>query len=242
MAEHKELYIWSLEESVRLNERDAWRESHRENCDCARAMERAIAENYSDNCLHNCIQPIIDRYGFNRVNWVLANTVKQHSQDGRFSQDNKLWARRFHIPQDGHNWHFSVESHPGLTDLLIGQARKAWQALGLFDSSYCISEKEAQIDYTGKVVVIDPSIFKDQYKTPDDQLFLAEGGFGCQPNARGRKVFGQFLKDGEQTHYHRSDIIGVLKDEYLPQWAQEKLAELTAPDEGQSEGMTMGGM
>ena len=91
-------------------------------------------------------------------------------------------------------------------------------------------------------MVIDPAIFTDEYKTPDDQLFLAEGGFGCQPNARGRKVFGQFLKDGEQTHYQRSDIIGVLKDEYLPQWAQEKLAELTAPDEEPSEGMTMGGI
>ena len=242
MAEHKILYIWSLEEAVRLGERDQWRESHRENCDCARAIERAIAENYSDNCLHDCIQPVIERYGFNRLNWVLANTVMQHSQDGRFAEDNKRWARSFHVPRDDHNWHFSVESHPGLTNLLIGQARKAWQALGLFDSSHCISERDGQIDYTGKVVVIDPNIFKDQYKTPEDQLFFAEGGFGCQPNARGRKVFGQFLKDGEQTHYQRSDIIGVLKDEYLPEWAQEKLAELTAPDEGQSEGMTMGGI
>lgn len=129
-----------------------------------------------------------------------------------------------------------------MTNLLIGQARKAWQDLGLFDSSHCISEKDGQIDYAGKVVVINPNLFKDQYKTPDDQLFLAEGGFGCQPNSRGRKVFGQFLKDGEQTHYQRSDIIGVLKDEYLPEWAQEKLAELTAPDDGPAEEITMGGM
>ena len=242
MAENKSLYPWSLSEAVSLGERDQWRESHRENCDCARAIERAIADNYYDNSLHDCVQPIIEQYGFNRVNWVLANTVMQHSQDGRIAEDNKCWARSFHIPRDDNNWHFSVESHPGLTNLLIGQARKAWQDLGLFDSSHCISEKDGQIDYAGKVVVINPNLFKDQYKTPDDQLFLAEGGFGCQPNSRGRKVFGQFLKDGEQTHYQRSDIIGVLKDEYLPEWAQEKLAELTAPDDGPAEEITMGGM
>ena len=92
------------------------------------------------------------------------------------------------------------------------------------------------------MVVINPYIFKDEYKTPEDQLFLAESGFGCRPDSRGRKVFGQFLKDGEKTHYQRSDIVGILKDEYLPEWAKEKLDELTPLNEDESEGMTMGGM
>ena len=44
MAEHKSLYIWSLEEAVRLDERDQWRESHRENCDCAKTAEDGLEE------------------------------------------------------------------------------------------------------------------------------------------------------------------------------------------------------
>ena len=36
-------------------------------------------------------------------------------------------------------------------------------------------------------------------------------------------MFGEFLKDGERTHYLRDEIIGVLKDEHLPAWAEEKL-------------------
>ena len=135
-----------------------------------------------------------------------------------------------------------MESHPGLTNLVINEARRAWQELGLFDRTHCLSEKDGELDYTDKVVVINPYIFKDEYKTPEDQLFLAKSGFGCSPNSRGRKVFGQFLKDGEKTHYQRSDIVGILKDEYLPEWAREKLDELARLNEDESEGMTMGGM
>lgn len=239
MSEHKPLYIWSLDYAVRSNERDLWRESYRENCDCARAIERAISENYHDNSLDDCVQPIIERYGFDRVNWVLANTIQEKQDDGRFSQENKAWAKGFYIPHDDVRWHFCVEAHPGLTDIFTNQARKAWQALGLFDASQCESEKDGQLDYEGKVLVLKGDVLKDRYKTPEDQLFLADGGFGCRPNSRGRKVFGKFLKDGEDTHFYREDFAGILKDEYLPDWAREKLNELQPPGESESPGMTM---
>lgn len=239
MSEHKPLYIWSLDYAVRSNERDLWRESYRENCDCARAIERAINENYRDNCLNDCIQPIIERYGFDRVNWVLANTIQEKREDGRFSQENKAWAKSFYLPQDDVRWHFCVEAHPGLTNIFTNQARRAWQALGLFDASHCESEKDGQLDYKGKVLVLKGNVLKDRYKTPEDQLFLADGGFGCRPNSRGRKVFGKFLKDGEDTHFYREDFAGILKDEYLPDWAGEKLNELQPPEESESSGMMM---
>ena len=240
MQEHKPLYLYSREEALRHGERDQWRNSYRENCDCARAIERAIAENYRDNCLGNCAGSILDRYGFTRVNWVLANTIQQKSYDGRFSEDNKRWARQFYIPNDDIRWHFTVESHPGLTNLFVEQVLDAWQSLGLFDASHCLPDDNDQ-DYTGKVVVIDPNILKDKYKTPEDQLFLAEGGFGASPNSRGRKVYGCFLKDGEKAYYNRDEILGVLKEEFLPEWAAEKLDELENTAE-ESAGMTMGGM
>ncbi len=239
MSEHKPLYIWSLDYAVRSNERDLWRESYRENCDCARAIERAISENYQDNSLDDCTKPIIDRYGFDRVNWVLANTIQEKSDDGRFSQENKAWAKGFYIPKDDVRWHFCVEAHPGLTDIFTNQARRAWQALDLFDASHCESEKDGQLDYEGKVLVLKGSVLKDRYKTPEDQLFLADGGFGCRPNSRGRKVFGKFLKDGEDTHFYREDFAGILKDEYLPDWAKEKLNELQPPEEPEGPGMMM---
>ena len=91
-------------------------------------------------------------------------------------------------------------------------------------------------------MILKPSVLKDEFKASDYQLFYAESGFGCSPTASGRKVFGKFLKDGENTSFNRSNFLGVIKDECIPEWAAEKLAELEPPDEDESEGITMGGM
>ena len=91
MAEHKSVYLWSLQEAQKLNEVDLWRESYKENCTCARAIEQCIDENYADNRLNtDAAKGIIDRFGFNRVNWVLANTIQRKDFDGRISQATRL--------------------------------------------------------------------------------------------------------------------------------------------------------
>lgn len=133
---------------------------------------------------------------------------------------------------------YCVDHEPALVNAFTNRVRKALQDLGLFDSSHCEPEQDGQLDYEGKVLVLKSHVLKDQYKTPDNQLFFAESGFGCAPNARGRKVYGRFLKDGEETHFNRQEFIGILKDEHLPEWAVEKLRELYPPEEEDS-GMTM---
>lgn len=242
MQNYKPLYLWSLEDAIRSNEKELWRESYKENCDCARKIERAITDayNYGKSCLDACAKPVIEQYGFDRVNWVLANTVQQKNEDGRFSQENKAWARQIYIPHDEVRWHFCVESHPGLTDIFINESRKLCESLGLFNAEQCESEKDGQLEYEGKVLVLKGSSLREQYKKPEYQLFLAESGFGCHPNARGRKVFGKFLIDGEETHFQRSDFIGILKDEYLPDWAKDNLAEIQSSCENDE--IVMGGI
>lgn len=228
MAEHKSVYLWSLSEAKKLGEVDLWRESYKENCSCARAIEKCIENGYKDNCLNtDAAKDIIDTFGFNRVNWVLANTIQRKAADGRFSPENKSWAKNLYIPKDETAWHFEVDSHPGLTDLFVNRIRKEWQALGLFDRSHCTEET----DYEGKLLVMNPSTLKDQYKTPDFQLFFATSGFGCDPTKLGTAVYGFFLKDDEHTNFRRSDFIGVIKDECIPEWAQEKLQSM----QGQTE-------
>lgn len=50
-----------------------------------------------------------------------------------------------------------------------------------------------------------------------------------QPHAIGRSVRCTCLGDGEMTRWNRDEFIGVLDEKYLPDWAREKLMELTAP-------------
>ncbi len=227
MAEHKKLYIYSEAEARDYHELDLWQESHKGNCKCARAIEDAISRSFDGRTLQSdCAAGIIAQFGFNRVNFVLANTIREKSHDGRFSPGNKDWSQTICVPRNDSNWAFAVDSHPAVLDGFINLTRKAWAELGLYDQSHCTDPKEEPQDYTGKVLVVSPHWLKDQYKTPEFQLFYAESGFGCSPTASGRKVFGQFLYDGEQTHLDRGDFVGILKEELLPEWAQEKLAEI----------------
>ena len=46
--------------------------------------------------------------------------------------------------------------------------------------------------------------------------------------------------DGETARWNREDFVGILKDEFLPEWAKPKLAELQAQE--QTDAPTMGGM
>lgn len=236
MAKHISVYPWSQQEAQKLGEVDRWRESYKENCTCARAIEQAISENYSDNHLNtDMAKDIIERFGFNRVNWVLANTIQRKVDDGRISQSNKEWAAGFYIPNDDVQWHYEVDSHPGLTDLFVNRVRQEWQSLGLFDRSHCSEED----DYEGKLLILSPSTLKDEYKTPEDQLFFATSGFGCDPSKMGTAVYGFFVKDEEHTHFRRSDFIGVIKAECIPEWASEKLAVMNSDE---SENIAIGGM
>lgn len=132
---------------------------------------------------------------------------------------------------------YSVDSHPAVLDGFINAMRREYAALNLWDNTHC--NGKSGLDYTGKVMVLDPSHLKDEYKTPESQLILCRHGFGCSPESSGRKVFGKFLIDGEDCQYERSDFIGELKAEFLPDWVREKLNEFTAPDEPQQSGLSM---
>ncbi len=233
MANTIPLYPWSKIEAQRLNEEKAWSESYTENCKCARKIEHAIKDYYANHRLdEQGAKDIIKMFGYDRTNWVLANTILVGEHDGRYNADNKQWSRTFFIPYEEFNLrrNFAVNSHPGLVDLFTTQVRKQWKELGLFDTSHCYDESVEKLDYTGKVLVIDPRVLKDEFKTPDDQLFYASGGNGCRANSLGRKIFGHFLKDGESCYHLRSEIIGAIKLDLLPEWAQEKYAEITSKD------------
>ena len=94
----------------------------------------------------------------------------------------------------------------------------------MYNRSHCVEGNNQ--DFTGKIVVLRADYFKDHYKSPDYQLFLVEAGFGCSPTTTGTKVYGRFLNDDEKTHFKCADVIGVLKEELIPQWAADKVAQI----------------
>ena len=101
------------------------------------------------------------------------------------------------------------------------------KAPALFDHSHC--ESISGQDLTDKVLVLDPAALDERFRMSDYQCFIARGGFGCKPSASGRKVFGEFMKDGEQTNFYRSEFIGELKEEHYPDYVKEAKQKMEAP-------------
>lgn len=232
MEDKIQLYTSSQEEAKKYNEVDLWRESYKENVRCARAIEEAIRDNFDGKTLRqNCAESIIEEFGFARVNFVLANTLREKNWDLRFSEDNFHWAKSIYVPREDTSWMFAVESFPAVVNGFCDQVRKAWRELGLYDRSHCVDMQEEQLDYRDKIVILRGEYFKDEFKAPENQLFLAESGFGCSPNARGQKVYGVFLHDLENTCIQRSDIMGVAKDTCLPEWVHAQLEILNKETE-----------
>ena len=224
------LYPYSAKEARERNELSLWRESHRANIACREAIEDAIRQNFDGMYLNeDCLAPVLTAYGYKRTAWVLANTLNELKWDGRFSPANKQWAERRYILQDErHNAAITVRSHPAVLDGFVSLYRKAVQALNLFGAEHCVGDRAEQ-DYTGKVLVLSPDTLKESYWSQENQLWYAHDGFGCRPHAIGRSVRCTCLSDGEMTRWNRHEFIGVLDEKYLPDWAREKLMELTAP-------------
>lgn len=173
--------------------------------------------------------------GYKRINFVLSNTLQMLSYDGRFSPSNREWARRTYVPSDAdHNTSYRVKSHPAILDGFVRMMRDAYQSLGLFGPQHCEPDSFESLDYEGKVLVLSPDTLRESCWSPENQLWYAHDGFGCSPHAIGRSIRSTCLGDGEQTRWNRTDFIGVLREEFLPDWAKEKLAELQPqqPDMG----------
>jgi len=77
-------------------------------------------------------------------------------------------------------------------------------------------------DINGKIIAINPAILKPEYQRADRQLYYVTGGFGASANSRGSAVFCKNLYDGKNTRYERMDVLGEVKPECMPDWAEKK--------------------
>ena len=112
-------------------ELEQYRVSHQANIACKEAIEQSIDQNYDGRRLaKGTADKVMQKFGTERVMYVLANTIQQKGWDGRFHPYNKDWAKTVDIPPNPdsfgfeRNCEFVVDSHAGLTDLFVSQARR----------------------------------------------------------------------------------------------------------------------
>lgn len=134
MMDKTPIYKYPAAYAREHGELEQYRASYKANVACKNAIETAIRDNYRDNCLgKEAVKQVVDQFGYERMFYVLANTVQQKDFDGRISRDNKDWAKTIPVFEDKNYFgedrrsEFEVDScNPGLTDIFINQARREY--------------------------------------------------------------------------------------------------------------------
>ena len=246
-----EFYRHSYRDSVLQDMLDKYKASNEENRRCIKYIEDEktglYANAYKDYVVDSdnaYTKALIKEFGMERVRFIIANTIRNHMNDTRISKENKEWADRILASFFGDNPRDMAlnKMHAGIVDILARKVEEEYMALNLFDRSHCTDGELGEI--AGKVIVISPRCLKEEYWSPENQLWLATGGFGCSPDKIGRAVYATCLYDGEESRWNRGDIIGVIKDQCMPSWAKEKMSEIENANkedetEIQDEGMKM---
>ena len=123
-------YGHTLSYAAEHGEVDKYMKSHKFDRECKEAVEETIRQNFDGMHLkHDIVKPLAEKYGAERMAFILANTLQQESWDGRFSRDNKAWASEFYIPENivhgiDMNRELIVSSHPAVLDGFIGMFRR----------------------------------------------------------------------------------------------------------------------
>lgn len=125
------VYKYPGEYALENNELELYRASGKANLACKKAIEAAISAHHDGStfCSREVVRDVVKEFGYERMLYVLAVTVREKDWDGRFSRSNKAWARTITVYEnkDGlgfdRNSAFVVNSHSCLTDAFVGTAR-----------------------------------------------------------------------------------------------------------------------
>ncbi len=110
--------------------------------------------------------------------------------------------------------------------IIIETENRARQAseLPAFTVSELIRDNDECIE--GKVVAIHPRYLNDGYKSMPYQLFYITGGNGARENHYGNACFCNQLYTGKETRIERYEVLGIVPDDKLPDFARKTLEKL----------------
>lgn len=150
------------------NEIQLYRDSHKENCSCSKAIDKAIANNYNDNRLDtkSALESVMQKYPLERIAHVTATRVVASDWDGRFSEKTKDWAKnecsRLSEMFMKKTLDYHLNEHPGLVNLFADRViEKQLEIEKNIENAVAESVQKdinAENTYTGKLPDVNISI------------------------------------------------------------------------------------
>lgn len=115
------------------NEIEAYRASCKANTKCGMAITEAAHNNYADNIFNSAaaLKAVTEKFSLERVAVVTALSIRDKDHDGRFSKENKAWAKSIPFPKDMDDWGRDRSAicavdgvHPGILNMFANTVRK----------------------------------------------------------------------------------------------------------------------
>ena len=219
MERIKALYKNSLAHAVNANQVEAWNESHRENIRCKKEVEDLLENCQTKDDVALVHKKIIDEYGMERLDWILATNVMYRRED---HLDQRGWACQFNIPMGRAPYDFSKKyilyCPAEAISQLIHCAQEYRKTMKLYDEKDCIEHTKGEgTSYMGKILVLKPETLANEYQRPEFQLIYALDQYD-------NIIKGVDLCDTTQTNdYFPEEFFGVIRDDLIPEWAEENL-------------------
>ena len=193
------VYKGTLEQAMGERDVDAYLDSRKLNLDCKKAIEEAIRENFDGLHLkQDAAKEVVERFGEERMNFVMANTIRELSHDGRFSRQNKDWAEHIEVPENisrGRNLNldYVIESHPAVLDGFIDIARAEIRMQRI---EQAIGENEVTI--TAETRGYEAEGHNGTWHTVDEKEYAGEKFFLMEHDEFGSDVAGIIVAENGQ--------------------------------------------
>ena len=193
------VYKGTLAQAMEERDVDAYLDSRKLNIDCKKAIEEAIALKFDGLHLEeDAATQVLEQFGEERMTFVMANTLRELSYDGRFSRQNKDWAEHIEIPENINqgknlNQDYVIESHPAVLDGFIDMARaeirmqKIEQALD-----------EAEVTITADTRGFEADGHEGTWHTVDEKEYAEEKFFFMEHDEYGSDVAGIIVSEHGQ--------------------------------------------
>ena len=100
-GKYPEVYRLSLGEAKSSGELERFYDSLFLDSCCRLAMDSVVFFGFKEGALKpGCMDRILEEYGFDRVEWIFAHTIRENRDNPHISQENREWADTFHVPRN----------------------------------------------------------------------------------------------------------------------------------------------
>ena len=120
------VYLQSAQYAIEQGDLDEYRNSRALSEECRDAIDKAISENFDGMHLKDgFISELVDKFGMERVQYILATTIRENLGDGRYSPENKGWAENIPVSESqDERRNCCLHSHPAVIDGVVNSFKK----------------------------------------------------------------------------------------------------------------------